>query len=748
MSKRRRSAAPGSGKADIASEPSGEGKGSASRPVNWERVLLTLLALVPLLIMAWQLLPEVTTPVPASNDLALHWQMVQGASRELAHWRNPLDFWMPQIELGYPQFLYYQNLPHLLVAGVHRLLFGIVELRTVFDGARYLLLVGLPLTVYWSMRRMEFSMRAAAISAAATTLFANRDGYGLEYDGQLWIGRGLFTQLWAEHLSLIAMAGLYRLMRTGRGYAGTIVALAALALSHFIWSYMLAMTGVMLCVLLSRRDTWKANALRLGMVGGLAIAISAYMLVPFAMSSGSYLAMFPGINTPGFDGSRSLLSALQRLVIDEERWPILTLLAFTGGMAALLTRTRAARLALVGTVVWLLLYQFRPTEVNWLGRLFRYDGHLVYRFIGIADVFTLMLVGVGGEWIWRAIVDRRIGRVDERAASASTAPARLGALLAATALMLLIMAPAWRDRAALFGRNGRAITATRAALAADPDLTTVLDTIAAQPGGRAYMGLANNGGKQWRIGPLIRAYDVLKDRGQPAVAPLFQGLSLNADVVVSFRDRDPAQYDLLDVRYVALPSGAPVDRFMTPLARTPRYTVYRVATTGIATYGAVVERRAAGSQLELLRGVEAWSKSAGPAGKQFIRWDFREPSGPSVPTGGCPGGGRTVSERAEAGLIDLVVECQSPSSLILKTTYHPNWRVTVDGTPVPTYMVSPVYIGFDLPAGQHTIAARYTMATAKWLLLGMGLVALAGVLLVRDRLDALPRRLLTSAPSV
>ncbi len=717
----------------------------ASYAVNWERVLLALLAFVPLLITAWQLLPELTTPVPASNDLALHWQMVQGASRELAHGRNPLDFWMPQIELGYPQFLYYQNLPHLVVAGAHRLLFGLAELRTVFDGARYLLLVGLPLTVYWSMRRMEFSVRAAAISAAATTLFANRDGYGLEYDGQLWIGRGLFTQLWAEHLSLIAMAGLYRLMRTGRGYAGTIAALAALALSHFIWSYMMAMTGVMLWVVLSTRDTWKTNALRVMIVGGLAIAISAYMLVPFAMSSGSYLAMFPGVVTPDVDGSRSVFSALHRLVIDEERWPILTGLAFTGGVAALFMRTRAARFALVGTVVWLLLYQLRPTEVNWLGRLFRYDGHLVYRFIGIADVFTLMLIGVGGEWIWRAIVDRRIGRVHEGTSTGPAAPAPLGAMLAATALLLVIMAPALRDRATFFGRDGRAIAATDAALRADPDLTTVLDTIAAQPGGRAYMGLASNGGKQWRIGPLLRAYDVLKDRGLPAVAPLFQGLSLNADMVVSFRDRDPAQYDLLDVRYVALPSGAPVDGFMSPLARTPRYTVYRVATTGIATYGAVVERRAAGSQLELLRGVEAWSRSAAPTAKQFIRWDFRQPRGPLVPTRGCPGGGRTLSEQAEAGIIDLVVDCPAPSSLILKTTYHPNWRVTVDGTPIPTYMVSPVYIGFDLPAGQHTIAARYTMARAKWILLGMGALVLVIVLVLRDRLDALPRRLRTSS---
>ncbi len=746
MSKQRRKRGAADPSASIGSPSVGSPSvGSPSAAFDWERVLLSVLVLLPMIMTAFQLLPELTTPVPAGNDLALHWQMVVGASREMANWRNPLDFWMPQIELGYPQFLYYQNLPHLVVAGLHRLLFGLVELRTVFDVVRFALTIGFPLTVYWSMRRMEFSSRAAAVSAAVSLLFANRDGFGLALDGQLWIGRGLFTQLWAEHLSLVAMAGLYRLMRTGRGYAGTIIALVALALSHFIWSYMMAMTGVMLWLLLSTRQNWLANAIRLGTVGVLSIAIASYMLVPFATSSGTYLAMFPGIEAAGTNRLRPMVKWLVGRLMDEGRLPVLTGMAMVGVVSAALLRTRATRVAMVGTVAWLMLYQIRPTEVNAFGRFLRYDGHLVFRFIGVLDLFSMLSIGVAGEWIWRAIADRRLGRVHD--GDAPSSPRSVGASVLALFVVLALLSPALIDRAAFFGRDGRAITATRAALNADPDLTTVLDTIAAQPGGRAYMGLASNGGKQWRIGPLIRAYDVLKDRGQPAVAPLFQGLSLNADMVVSFRDREPAQYDLLDVRYVALPSGAPVDRFMMPFARTPRYTVYRVATTGIATYGAVVERRAASSQLDLLRGVEAWSNSAGPAAKQFIRWDFRRPSGQSAPTGGCPGGGRTLSEHVEAGIIDLVVDCQSPSSLILKTTYHPNWRVTVDGTPVPTYMVSPVYIGFDLPAGQHTIAARYMMATSKWVMLGVGLVVLVGVLVLRDRLDALPRRVLTSVPS-
>lgn len=742
MSKRRRNR-DAAGATEATAPTARVSAGAPAGSVDWERMLLAVLLFVPMLVSAFRLLPELTSPVPASNDLALHWQMVLGASREMAAWRNPLDFWMPQIELGYPQFLYYQNLPHLFVAGLHRLLFGLVELRTVFDGVRFLLLVCLPLTVYWSMRRMEFSARAATISAAASMLFANRSGFGLAFDGQLWIGRGLFTQLWAEHLSLIAMAGLYRLMRSGRGYTGTILALTALALSHFIWSYMMAMTGVMLWLLLSTRENWLANAVRLGTVGLLAIAMASYMLVPFATSASTYLAMYPGVESPNARQLGPMMRWLSGRLMDEGRLPVLTVLTVFGAVAAMRLRTRATRVALVGTVAWLILYQIRPTEVNALGRFLRYDGHLVFRFVGILDVFSMLLIGVAGEWIWRAIADRRTGRVLEGEATAT--PRSVGGSVLAFVAVVVILAPALVDRFAFFGLDGNAIRATEAALVADPELTAVIDTMASQPGGRAYMGLASNGGKEWRVGPLIRAYDVLKFRGQPAIAPSYQGLSLNADFVEGFRDRDPAQWDLLDVRYLALPGAAPVEPFMTPFFRTSRYAVYRVPTTGIATYGGIVERRRAGSQLELLTGADAWSKSAAPAAKQFIRWDYRQKAGTLNATAPCPGGGRTLSERAEAGIIDLEVECPAASSLILKTTFHPNWRVTVDGQPVRSYMVSPAFIGIDLPAGKHVVAARYTMATDKWILLGFGAIVLVIVLVLRDRLDWLPSRLVTAA---
>jgi hypothetical protein len=58
------------------------------------------------------LLPELTIAVPNVNDAAAHVLFVQQADAAWSNGQDPLDFWVPQLELGFPHRLYYQNLPH------------------------------------------------------------------------------------------------------------------------------------------------------------------------------------------------------------------------------------------------------------------------------------------------------------------------------------------------------------------------------------------------------------------------------------------------------------------------------------------------------------------------------------------------------------------------------------------------------------------------------------------------------------
>src|SRR5207302_1683562 len=113
---------------------------------------------------------------------------------------------------------------------------------------RYLGLVLLPLTVCWSMRRMEFDTVAAAVGASASTLLATNFLYGFDFGSYLWRGLGLYTQIWAMHLSFVALASLWRLVRYGTGFRWTSVVLAVLVLSHLLYAYMMVVSAALLLV--------------------------------------------------------------------------------------------------------------------------------------------------------------------------------------------------------------------------------------------------------------------------------------------------------------------------------------------------------------------------------------------------------------------------------------------------------------------------------------------------------------------
>jgi len=111
----------------------------------------------------------------------------------------------------------------------------------------------------------------------------------------------------------------------------------------------------------------------------------------------------------------------------------------------------------------------------------------------------------------------------------------------------------------------------------------------------------------------------------------------------------------------------------------------------------------------------------------------RADSGPS----GCLGAGEIIEERVLPARIDLRVRCPEASTLVLKMTYHPNWRVAIDGREVRPFMVSPSFIGFAVPAGSHQVSAEYRSTRLKTVLLVLGGCALLAVVVFRRRLARL-----------
>ena len=260
----------------------------------------------------------------------------------------------------------------------------------------------------------------------------------------------MYTQLWAMPLSFITMACLYRLVENGKGYVAAIVACSVLALSHLIYAYMMAITGLVLLLIGIRRGTVKARLGRLAVVGGLAVVISLYMSLPFLLGK-AYFSASPYLQRWKYDsfGAQEVLKWLvDGDLLDAGRLPVLTVLLALGVAAAVFLRTRPAMLALTLLAVWLVLFFGRITWGRLADVLPMHEGLLFHRFIGGVHLAAILLIGLGGEWLWRL---------------ARPIPERWR-VPAVSLVVLVLLTPAFWERYEHYALNTRWIDRTRLAL--------------------------------------------------------------------------------------------------------------------------------------------------------------------------------------------------------------------------------------------------------------------------------------------
>jgi hypothetical protein len=678
-----------------------------------------------MLFTAIALFPELSVAVPSNNDDATHFLLIQRASEALANGENVLDHWVPQLELGFPWFIYYQPLPALLVVSLHRALLGLVDLLTVFNAVRYALMVGLPLTVFWSLRRMGVATAGAAMAAAVSPLLSGDFRYGFDYDSYIWRGFGMFTQLAAMHLSFATVAVAWVAMRSRqrRDVIRLALVLAALVLTHLIYAYMTAITlGLIALVGAGSRMEITRRVGRLAIAGVPAAALSAWLWLPF-IAQPAFLGATPYLQPAKYDsyGAPTILGWLATGdLLDHGRLPVITALLGLGILAAALEwRAPIARTALALFAVWLVLYFGRPTLGGLVDLFPMHEGLLLHRFIGSVELFAIVLIGIGAAWAWErwnAPLPDVLARRLRFASSIRLLPVHRIAIAGVAALALL--APAIVERATFYSWNTTWMRQTQAAIESDADARTILSSLRTRPPGRVFAGLRSTGyGPQMNFQlPFnsVRFSDLLVFNALPVVASPYSSLSLNADLMWDFAIDRPEEYQLFDVRYVVAPTGTAMPAFLQPVTRTTRYTLYAVPTTGYAIYGSIVDRSLVQTQRALFALNRPWFNGAEPAALRFHRFDFPKVSGGDTATESatCARPAYTY-ERVQSGHIDVVVGCPADSTLIFKVTYHPNWHVTVDGHEVDTFMVSPSFLALSLPAGDHFVTAEYRSTPIK-----------------------------------
>lgn len=714
-------------------------------------VLLTAIAF-----NLYVLSPEVSINVPPLNDNVLHLTNLGRIISAIAFDQNATDHWLPSIGEGYPLFHYYQHLPYVLVAIIE--LFSIIFLRTaplpseLLSWTLYLLLSVFPLSIYWSMLRFDFDRLTSALAALTASLIATNGLYGFDFNSYVWSGYGLYTQLWGMVLLPPALAQGYVVSKEGRGYFGGILLLAALLLSHVVLGY-IGLISLALLALLTGFGRWQQQASmmvvwrhtrRVVLLLALCVVVTAYFFIPFLIEN-AYLnrSVWEEPGKYNSYGAGWVLTALvQGELFDAGRFPSLTFLAGLGLMICLRHwREERYRMPVVLFTSLLLLYFGRPTWGVLLNVLPLSHDLQLHRVIAGVHLAGIFLIGIGLAAPWRWATARRDARY----------------LLAPALLTALLLYPVYRERVAYFEQNAAWMRESQQAIVAEEQhLTALIDTLANLPPGRVYAGLAGNWGGDYKVGA-IPVYALLVTNGFDTVGYLYHALSLNGDVHVLFDERRAEEYNLFNIRYVVAPIGQPLPPFVEPVRDFGRHRLYQVVTTG---YFDLVDAPLSfrGEKGDWYPAASNWMQGSLPAAKLHPRVYLDTTSSESrsalplrlassvmsqqvIVQQDAPG--RILSELITTDRYEAEVSINRACMIMLKSTYHPNWRASIDGIESPTVMLMPSYIGIPVSPGRHHIQLEYRPAPLRTNLQVAGLLALAVVGLLEwngQRLARLARR--------
>ncbi len=151
----------------------------------------------------------------------------------------------------------------------------------------------------------------------------------------------------------------------------------------------------------------------------------------------------------------------------------------------------------------------------------------------------------------------------------------------------------------------------------------------------------------------------------PGLAPVGSASNATTLPVAVYRVRDPLPRAYLAPQAVVLPAGMPtIQRILSPEFDPARQVVLEEA-----------------------------------------RWP---------PAGAQEFAGEAKLLRRDALHVEVTATTSVPAYLVLTDSFHPDWKVTVNGTPAPLLRANQIFRAVALPAGTHHVVFRYRPAALLW----------------------------------
>jgi hypothetical protein len=689
----------------------------------------------------WELRPELRA-VPYLDDSSLHEQMVRAAAARIGQGHLPLTSWFPYLGLGSPQFLHYQSLPSM-VSGV---IGTAVDPDTVFRWSLYLLLALWPLAVYWSGRLFGLSRWTAASAAAVAPFLASAAGIGYETKAYVWVGYGVWTQLWASWTLPLAWGFTFRALSSLRAAFFAVLFIMLTVALHYETGY-LAFVPLVVWPFIVPSDLWRRLG-RAAALGAAALLASAWVIVPLLQQShwAARNQVLEGTGLENGYGAGQMLSWLfTGHLYDDGRWPIVTVLVAVGiGFCIWRWRSFAAGRALVLIWVVTLVMSFGRTTFGSLYDILPGSSDIfIRRFQMGVHLSGLLLGGIGLVSLGRLVLEGALNLFPEDRRGWVAQPAARGIVAGLCIVaLLLVLAPAWTDLDTYDVHNGTNIGLQAAADAQqEPQIDRLLEYVQAHPRGRVYAGAPTNWGQDFVVGA-VPVFKYLESKDVDEVGYTLRTASLMTDPEYHFDETNPGDYPLFGIGYLMTPADmappVPADKvscsgnYCLWALPDPGY-IHVYDTTGVLT----ATRADVGSQSATLLGSPLLDH------QRDLTVGFNG-SAASTPTAGDASAlqgspGHVVVEHADLpnGTARAVVRTNRRATVVLSASYDPGWDATVDGHPAPTVMVAPALVGVVVGPGAHTVTFSYTgngSYTALFILALVVLVALALAPLVWRRM--------------
>jgi hypothetical protein len=355
---------------------------------------------------------------------------------------------------------------------------------------------------------------------------------------------------------------------------------------------------------------------------------------------------------------------------------------------------------------------------------------LLHRYIIGVHFAGMLLGGIGLVWAFRAVctAGRFVLRIPGR---------RVVAGLLACALGVVAMWPVLHDRDRYAGYDRAYITEQ---VPSDNLLLTqvnsLIDIAKQRGGGRLYAGLPSNWGSTARIGQ-VSLLELLVQRDVDSLGFTLRTDSLSQDIEAYFNETNPAQYDLFNVKYVLLPANREPAVEATQIAKTSGYTLWEVK--GVSGYLEVVDttepvvatRKDMAAVMTQPAGGYLASSAVVELRHPLVAFDGRKTPPPSTSVSaqytGPPGQVDSSTDSLDNGRFAGTVTASRDAWVMLKESYAPHWRATVDGKPVKTAMLAPSFIGVPVPKGTHTVVFQYHSDTKYPLYVAFGVLTLLAI---------------------